>query len=377
MKITYVTPYDPLDVSQWSGTSCHLAKALEQTGADVGYVGSLGVHPTFGQRCLRRFYRWRGGKYQPERSPSMARRMAAAIESRLPADPGILFSPGSIPLSMLRTPLRKAFYTDATFAGLLDFYPDFTGLCGRSLREGHRLERLALESASVALYSSDWAASTAIRSYGADPSRIGVVPIGANLEDPPDPASVRARVGSRPSGRCHLLFLGVDWFRKGGDLALDTARALNESGLPTTLHVAGIRELPAEARTDFVVDHGFIGKGSPEGRGKIAELLGTSHFLILPTRADCTPVVFCEADAFGLPAVTSSVGGIPTVVKDGDTGIMLSLDGWKEHAAGRIRSAFLDREGYQAMAMKARAEYESRLNWSAAAGAIVERLASP
>jgi glycosyltransferase involved in cell wall biosynthesis len=61
---------------------------------------------------------------------------------------------------------------------------------------------------------------------------------------------------------------------------------------------------------------GYISKSTQEGSEQIDRLLSDAHFLMLPTRADCTPYVIPEANSFGLPCITTNVGGIPTMVKD-------------------------------------------------------------
>ena len=41
------------------------------------------------------------------------------------------------------------------------------------------------------------------------------------------------------SGRCHLLFLRVEWVRKGGDIAFETLLKLKELGMQVELVVSG------------------------------------------------------------------------------------------------------------------------------------------
>lgn len=41
-----------------------------------------------------------------------------------------------------------------------------------------------------------------------------------------------------------ILFSGVDWERKGGEIAVDTVMQLNAAGIRATLYVAGIKDLP-------------------------------------------------------------------------------------------------------------------------------------
>jgi glycosyltransferase involved in cell wall biosynthesis len=70
---------------------------------------------------------------------------------------------------------------------------------------------------------------------------------------------------------------------------------------------------------------GFIPKNTKTGQALLESLLADAHFLVLPTRADCVPVVIAEANSVGLPVVTSNVGGIPTVVRTDVNGAMFPL----------------------------------------------------
>ena len=63
-----------------------------------------------------------------EREPYVARQLAKQIESRVKPHTDIMFSPGSINLSMLELKLPKVLYTDATFASMLGFYDSFKNL---------------------------------------------------------------------------------------------------------------------------------------------------------------------------------------------------------------------------------------------------------
>ncbi|MFM6811314.1 MAG: glycosyltransferase [Dolichospermum sp.] len=67
---------------------------------------------------------------------------------------------------------------------------------------------------------------------------------------------------------------------------------------------------------DFVKVLGFIPKSTSEGKNKIYQLIADSHLLILPSIADCSPIVFCEANSLGVPCISRNVGGISTIIKD-------------------------------------------------------------
>lgn len=97
------------------------------------------------------------------------------------ANVDVVFSPGTIPIAHLKTNYPIVFWADATFAGMIDFYPSFSNLCSRSIRDGNRMEQAALSKCSLAIYSSEWAAKTALDNYDVNPQKVKVVPFGANI----------------------------------------------------------------------------------------------------------------------------------------------------------------------------------------------------
>ena len=103
----------------------------------------------------------------------------------------------------------------------------------------------------------------------------------------------------------------------------------------------------------------------------LAEVYRSSHLFLFPTRADCTPLVIGEANAYGLPVLASDVGGISSLVRDGHNGYLIadtadSADAYVRRIVECLRSP----TDYQALALSARAEYESRLNWGVGAAAL-------
>jgi glycosyltransferase involved in cell wall biosynthesis len=370
-RVAYVTTYDAADVAHWSGLGHYIGRALEGAGAEMDYIGGLARRPFLMPWAKRIGYRLVRRRYDVDRHPGVALNYARQVSRRVSRHADVVFSPGTIPIALLETAKPKAFYTDATFASMLGFHERFSDLCRETVEHGHALERIALRSSALAIYSSEWAARSAIEVYGADPGRVHVVPFGANLEREPNPEDVRRMISSRPGDRCELLFLGVDWHRKGGDVAMEVARLLNAHGLKTTLHVAGVEEMPAVDPPSWLVHHGFLSKRTEEGRRRIATLLAGAHFLLLPTRADCTPVVFSEANAYGVPCIASAVGGIPSVIREGINGVALPADSAPEAYARSIEACLADPAAYRALALSAFDEYRSRLNWRAAGKALL------
>jgi glycosyltransferase involved in cell wall biosynthesis len=383
-KTAYVTTYDARDPAAFGGRGYHMARhmarELETTPAYIGPLSKRRLFPLLGAKHVlygRLLKRW----YTASRDRLLIRDFARQISSRLSRSAvDVVFSaqsPGSQPIAYLECEQPIAFWTDATFAGAIDFYPGFSSdiLSAETLRDGLANEKAALQRCSLAVYSSDWAAQTAIDHYGADPSKVKVVPYGPNFDRGPGLDDVRRMIDARPTDTCRLLFIGVDWYRKGGDLALEVARRLNESGLRTELTAVGCRPLLEGPLPSYLRPLGYLDKATPEGAKRFDELLAASHFLVLPTKADASPHVLCEAAAFGVPALTTAVGGIPTIVRDGVNGYTFDPQASADDYCRAVTDLFAGYSRYREMALAAFNEYESRLNWTVAARTVKRLLA--
>jgi glycosyltransferase involved in cell wall biosynthesis len=118
--------------------------------------------------------------------------------------------------------------------------------------------------------------------------------------------------------------------------------------------------IPDEARR-FVNVRGFVAEA--ESDSAIPDLLAGSHFLVLPTRAETYGLVLCEANAYGVPCLTTSVGGVPTVVRNGVNGTLFDVDAPVDAYVSEVIRLFDDLDSYRQRAYSAHEEYRRRLNW--------------
>jgi glycosyltransferase involved in cell wall biosynthesis len=367
MKVAYVTMYDANDLKNWSGTAHHIARALERQGVEVTYIGSLEDRGGALLGLRRALTKVVGRKrLLRERDPKVAQAYAAQVEERLEGlDVDWIISPGTIPIAELAVSTPIAFWTDATFGQMIGVYPEFEHLSAATIRAGNTLEQHALDRATLAIYASEWAAQSAVHDYGADPAKVKVLPFGANLTGNRDLDAIDEIIRRRGTDVCRLLFVGVDWKRKGGDLAIAIAGALLDRGVRTELTIVGSTpEVPLRMR-DIVNVRGFISKNSPSGSAEIEQLLAASHFLVAPTRAECFGVAFAEASSFALPSIASNVMAVPSVVTDGVNGFTFPLESIVADSASCMASLWVDRPRYERLCWSAFEESRHRLNWQA------------
>jgi glycosyltransferase involved in cell wall biosynthesis len=379
MKIAYVTTYDARDIKNWSGTGYYIARSLENQSIILEYIGSLTEKHSFPLKVKQLLSNYLSRKllikrYLRDRDPLIVKNYALQVSSKLSQlDSDILFSIGTTPIAYLECRQPIVVWTDCTFSGVIDFYPEFTNLSEQTIRNGNAIESSALNRCRLAIYSSEWAAQTAINNYQVDPNKVKVVPFGANIDGKRNFNDVKTIVDSRPSNKCKLLFLGVNWYRKGGDVAFEVAKKLNSIGLNTELIVVGCRPIINEPLPNFVKSLGFIGKSTQEGQNKINKLLAESHFLILPSIAECYGIVLCEANSFGVPCLSTDVGGIPTIIKDNINGKIFPKNTSITEYCAYVYNLFSNYSQYKNLALSSFNEYQSRLNWSVA-GQTVKKL---
>jgi glycosyltransferase involved in cell wall biosynthesis len=377
MRLAFVSTYDARDPTIWAGSTYHMARALERQGIDLRYVGPLRERGALRLKALQLAYRKLLGRaLHRDREPVVLEGYARQVERALRElrDVEGVFSPGSVPVARLRTPLPVVLWSDATYDSIVREYVWEPKPSERSLRLGHEMESEALRRCALAVFTSDWAARSAVEDHGADPAKVKVVPFGANVDVSRTRDDVGRMIDSRPRDRCGVLFIGVGWERKGADVAIEITRSMNGQGLPTELNMLGTRPPPGVSLPPHAKHLGFIDKRTDDGRRRFDELFASSHFLLLPARAEAFGVVLCEACSFGVPCLASRVGGISTVVRDGVNGVLFEREPDPAAVARDVVELFHNAERYRALARSAFGEYESRLNWDTAARTVEKLL---
>ena len=377
MRLAFASMYDPTDVRAWSGSVHFLANSLRDQGMDLDVIAPLLKNRLLFRKAVNRMRTMAvpGTFLSAERTHSMARRFAREIGDRFRRGSGTaVLSPGSIPVALLDPSIPHAFFTDATFAGLLDEYPELEGYDERAISEGHELEEQALKGSARIFYPSHWAARSAVTRYGADPARIRVLPFGPNLDLLPHRDEVMRSLERRGMDHCELLFVGVTWERKGGPFAVQVADRLNARGIPTRLTVVGCT--PPAPLPDHVRVVPFIAKDTSEGQLRLIGMMLDAHFLIMPSQAECFGIVYAEASAMGLPSLARDTGGVGDAVHDGANGRLFPPDATPEEYAAAVEQLLSDTDRYRELAERSRLEHETRLNWPATARAMRDELST-
>jgi glycosyltransferase involved in cell wall biosynthesis len=158
-----------------------------------------------------------------------------------------------------------------------------------------------------------------------------------------------------PPREKRVLFVGALELYKGVDVLFEAWTAVLARHPDAVLVVVGTGSRATNLRAvaqkaEFVTGIEMLGTVSHE---RIIDLLDRSQFLVLPSRSEGMGRVILEAFARGRPVVATRAGGIPELVEEGLTGLLVEPGDAAALAAAIVR-ALEDPEGLAAMGMTGR-----------------------
>lgn len=363
LNIAFLTSLDPKDRRSWSGTIYYVAQALQKHCGEVTYIGPIDCswQKRIGKIRNRLSLLFLRKKVMFTYGTLIAKHCAKIASQQLTQQSfDVIVAPtGEAELAFLQTDIPTVLITDSTYRIMRDYYPAFSNILNSSWNELEMVESQAIQKTDLLLYASPWAARSAIEDYHAEKEKVHVLPLGANFEQSPPKEILQQR---KKSDRCRLLFIGVNWERKGGEIAFETLLKLEEVGIPAELTVVGCIP-PKQFAHEHMKIIPFINKNDETQRKELEKLYLTSDFLLFPTRNECYGIVVCEANAFGLPALAADTGGVSGVVTDGENGFLLPHSARGDRYAEVIAQVYGDEQRYAELVRSSRAAFDDRLNW--------------
>ena len=135
-------------------------------------------------------------------------------------------------------------------------------------------------------------------------------------------------------GKLRLLSTGCSSFWKGIDVMLKTAHVLKEAGVDFEWNVAGslsseLKEIVEKKEGLRYADNNIniLGFCTPE---QLIDIMCNSTMYVHTAYIENSPNSICEAQLVGMPIVSTMVGGISTLVRNGEEGYLLPAnDPWQ------------------------------------------------
>jgi glycosyltransferase involved in cell wall biosynthesis len=214
------------------------------------------------------------------------------------------------------------FQTQGFFDGHLDdrpffVYTDYTELANLRGRRDHKLmperwlrrERRLYERADLIFAASSTTQESLDEDYAVPDAKVILTHIGINAEIPPS-------VPDRAEHTYNILFVGLEWERKGGPDVLRAFERLRSQVPTATLTIVGCRPGPRPPRGVQ-----YVGKVPLRA---LPRYLAAASVFCLPAHHEPAGIAYSEAAAWGLPVIASTAGDIADRVLDGRTGYLVA-----------------------------------------------------
>ncbi len=321
MRVGMLSSWDMEDPSSWSGVvlpACQsLAEKVELVPLQVPKIRDSMV-----DRFLTRLLGLLKITYLPGDSFATSFRKARAVKKLLnqhQVDVVVSFAAAKESLGVpAHIPLVQI--ADSSFKAIVKAYFKHHKVSRLTLFQGAMLDRWVARRSDYFCVASEWSAQQLINDNGVSPEAIRVLPFG------PGTSPVSGPLGSKSTDPgIAVLFIASNWARKGGERALKSFRKARLVRPELTLTVVGA--LPLVTEIDGVK---FLPR---QTREELSSLYRSHHLLLEPTEASAGGVVVTDALNHGLPVLSTLVGGIPTLVRPGETGWLVSPDNAVEEMA--------------------------------------------
>lgn len=345
LRLGFLSPHNALDQRSFSGTVFHAFKALD-------------AHPDISLKLLGHHHHAPGMLDRLRRFKRREPKITTADFDGIDVVVGLVATDLLDQTVQLRPDLPFLHVTDATPKFLRDTY-------GWAVpAEADRKEAHVAEKAALCLYSSSAVAGRAARDLSLLAMSAAHQPFGVNFQDLPEIPQ------QKPStDQIELLFVGLDWERKGGDVAVAALDCLRSSGHNARLTIVG--RCPERHKSHPGIDNaGFLDKNRARDARTLTALYSKSHLLLLPSRADCTPMVVAEAMAHGTPVIATDTGGIRDQIGGAGAGRLLPPHTSPKVWAQNIQDILACPDGYRLMSDAAFDRAQTHLCWTAWADAV-------
>jgi len=216
---------------------------------------------------------------------------------------------------------------------------------------------LSLRAADGIVAVTKLEAAYLIKEAGAEPHKITVVPEGIDL-------NLYYAKADQSKESENILFVGRLATEKGLSFLIEAIpEVVSQHPSATFLFVGedhGVKHALLRRAADLKVSR-YVKFLGPKFGAALADIYRESRLFVLPSLYETFGLVILEAMASGLPIVTTRVGGVPELVRDGYNGVLVPP---KDHVAlaEAINSLLSNRQLYRRMSAQ-NVETAKRYSW--------------
>ncbi|MBK8987184.1 MAG: glycosyltransferase family 4 protein [Chloroflexi bacterium] len=222
----------------------------------------------------------------------------------------------------------------------------------RQRRDWLTLERSTFRKASHICTRSSLVRESIIHDYGIAPEKVTAVGGGVNFAQMPSPITYQ------PTDTPTILFIGKEFYRKGGDILLQAFMQVRQVAPGARLKMLTTHPLP----NDFS-DSGVEIISPTWDRQAIAALYASADLFVLPSRLETWGDVLLEAMSFGLPCIGVTGEAMAEIIEHEFSGLLVEREDVDSLTVAIIR-LLTDFDLRRRLGQQARVQVEQTYNWA-------------
>lgn len=310
---------DPYQENAWSGSSKFLFKECSSRGI---------LHKAFGVEVDRfkkiflmiknfSIYRdvWRHNFYLDTKYYELLSRCIVNALTDDDLEYGLLQIGGIYNLKSLLPNNSNVFsYHDGNLAQAIRS-PYFSEKISKSkIQKALLYEQQVYEGIDIIFTMSDYLRSSFINDFMIEEEKVKTIGAGINLDIIPHPKL-------KDYDRKTLVFVGADFYRKGGVNLLHAFKAVREVYSSAILNIIGPKSLKIPSKYSAgVIYHGFLSKNNPYQRQKFEQIMNESTIFVMPSLYEPFGIAPLEAMVYEIPCILTNAWAFPEMVKPGVNG---------------------------------------------------------
>jgi len=247
-------------------------------------------------------------------------------------------------------------YTDHTVLASLT-YPDIDPDALYS-EEWIHFEKDIYKNASIIFTRSHNISQSLIEQYGTQPEKVICVYAGSNTK------TFTGNLSNDNYSNGNILFVGIDWDRKGGSLLVEAFERILEKFSDAQLTIVGA-EPNLDNSSIQVIGHIPV--------DQVHKQYEKASIFCLPTLAEPFGIAFVEALNHSLPIIGTNIGAVPDFVINGKNGYLIQPND-VDSLVKALSNLLEDPEKCRSFGAQGRLLAETRYNWHSVGEAIRENI---
>jgi len=199
--------------------------------------------------------------------------------------------------------------------------PYFSGKISESrIKKALLYEQHVYEGIDVIFTMSDYLKSSFVNDFMIKENKVKTIGAGINLDIIPQPQL-------KDYDRKILVFIGADFYRKGGVNLLRAFKSVRRVYSNATLNIIGPKnlEIPSEYSAG-VFYHGFLSRSNSYQKQKFEKIMNESTVFVMPSLYEPFGIAPLEAMVYEIPCILTNAWAFPEMVKPSVNGELVKCD---------------------------------------------------